>query len=252
MDHSREFFERAHEGSATPARETGWLARLHRLLSRYELHRTDAVAALVPASSTVLDVGCGDGRLLEAAAGRQARGAGVDLSAQAVLGARRRLAAAGLRAVALAVADLDRGLPFRDATFDAVTCVSVLPHVWDPFAAIAEMRRVLRPSGVLILQVANLAFLPRRLALLAGHLPRVSVAPGWDGGHLHAFTLGSVSHLLRGSGFVVEAVTGSGVLAAWRRAWPSLLSGDLILVGRRDRSDPDGPPPSGLPSAMNS
>ena len=41
-------------------------------------------------------------------------------------------------------------LPFNDATFDATMMFEVLEHVPDPFAAAAEMRRVLRPGGVFL------------------------------------------------------------------------------------------------------
>jgi ubiquinone/menaquinone biosynthesis C-methylase UbiE len=52
-------------------------------------------------------------------------------------------AAKGLEAVE---ADA-QALPFEDASFDAVICVSMLHHVDDPPRALAEQRRVLRPGG---------------------------------------------------------------------------------------------------------
>jgi SAM-dependent methyltransferase len=48
------------------------------------------------------------------------------------------------------VADAHR-LPFKDGEFSTILCTEVLEHLRDPRTAIAEMRRVLRPGGTLIL-----------------------------------------------------------------------------------------------------
>ena len=47
---------------------------------------------------------------------------------------------------AMVAADITR-LPFEDASFDAILCIHVLEHVDDDRAAVAELRRVLAPSG---------------------------------------------------------------------------------------------------------
>jgi SAM-dependent methyltransferase len=51
------------------------------------------------------------------------------------------------------VADLTKGLPLDDGSFDTIFCCSVLEHVEDPFAAMAELSRLLRPGGNLIISV---------------------------------------------------------------------------------------------------
>ena len=51
------------------------------------------------------------------------------------------------------VADLTKGLPLGDGSFDTIFCCSVLEHVEDPFAAMVELSRILRPGGNLILSV---------------------------------------------------------------------------------------------------
>jgi ubiquinone/menaquinone biosynthesis C-methylase UbiE len=96
----------------------------------------------------VLDVGCGDGRLT-AELGRVApRVAGVDPSPAAFERAR-----ASYPQLEFAQAQADGRLPFPDAGFDAAVCVHVLEHVVDTQALMSEMRRVLRPDGVLALAV---------------------------------------------------------------------------------------------------
>lgn len=92
----------------------------------------------------VLDAGCGTGRLLErlTAIEPQARCVGVDPSPEMLAIARRRLP----ESAQLAMASADR-LPFADDRFDAVVSSSVLHCFREPFAAIRDMARVLRPGG---------------------------------------------------------------------------------------------------------
>lgn len=42
-------------------------------------------------------------------------------------------------------------LPIRNSVFDTVLCLEVLEYVWDPSAALAELRRLLKPGGTLLL-----------------------------------------------------------------------------------------------------
>jgi ubiquinone/menaquinone biosynthesis C-methylase UbiE len=48
-----------------------------------------------------------------------------------------------------------RELPFEDAAFDYVLCIDLLPHVPDPERMLAEVRRVLLPGGVLLIDATN-------------------------------------------------------------------------------------------------
>jgi SAM-dependent methyltransferase len=56
------------------------------------------------------------------------------------------------------VGDAQR-LPFADESFDTVFCSQVLEHVQEPWKALAEMRRVLKPGGCLILTVPHMSWL---------------------------------------------------------------------------------------------
>jgi ubiquinone/menaquinone biosynthesis C-methylase UbiE len=97
----------------------------------------------------VLDVGCGTGDYLRVMAPLVAPGAavGIDLSAALIALARRRAVPAPGR-VLFQVGDA-RELPFAGAAFDRVVANQVLLHLADPWQAVAEMRRVLEPGGLL-------------------------------------------------------------------------------------------------------
>lgn len=121
--------------------EPGWLGLL---VNPYFFTRRGLWQSLAPLLSElrgeVLDVGCGRKpyrRLVLAA-----RYVGVDLDTPA------------MRARGVADAFYDgRTLPFPDACFDAVVCTQVLEHVFTPDEFLAELRRVLRPGGRLVLAV---------------------------------------------------------------------------------------------------
>lgn len=163
--------------------------------------------ARISPGERVLDVGCGTGTL--ALAARRRVGAagtvhGVDAAAEMVARAQQKAARAGL-AAAFDVAPAD-ALPFPHGAFDAVLCTLVVHHLPAGLRprAIAEMRRVLRPGGrLLVVDFARkdgwwTALNPVRL--LHGH------------GAMHAAA--EAETLMREAGF--EAITsgrlGAGVL----------------------------------------
>jgi arsenite methyltransferase len=124
--------------------------RLERLYStRDVLRRRELVRAAVGARSgdRVLDVGCGPGfyitELLEAV-GREGAVVGVDISADMLAVAAKRAAGHGNVEFHEAGA---ASLPVPDASFERAVCVQVLEYVRDVPAALAEMHRVLRPGG---------------------------------------------------------------------------------------------------------
>ena len=114
----------------------------------YERPAVLALAGEV-AGRRILDAGCGAGPLLAALRDRGAIVTGFDRSAAMVELARRRLG----RHADLRVAELGRPLPFPDGTFDDVTASLVLHYLEDWGPALAELRRVLKPGGRLIVSV---------------------------------------------------------------------------------------------------
>ncbi len=105
-----------------------------------------ALAASTAPGRLLLDAGSGTGNNL-LHLGRRGRAVGIDLSEEAMRFSRSR----GVAAVRGSVLEL----PFASGRFDAVTSFDVIYHRWveDDRAAVAEMARVLKPGGLLLVRV---------------------------------------------------------------------------------------------------
>lgn len=140
----------------------------------------------------LLDVGCGTG-LLAARIRRERRSTsvvGLDFSAGMLEHARAR-------GGALPLVRGDGGrLPFRDGVFDAIVATESFHWFPDPDGALAEFRRVLRPSGRLLLALVNPRF------ALTGHVAyRASRLVGQP---FHWPTAAQLAERLRRAGFRIE------------------------------------------------
>ena len=211
-------------------RESGWPR------NRYE-----AVLRLAPRGRRVLDVGCGDGDVLAALAPRFEFLAGVELSPNRAENARARLSACGAH-FDIAQVNLEHGLPYDDCTFDCIVWADVVEHVVDVFGSMREVARALAPGGRLVTITPNIAGIRKRLTLLTGRFPSTSAAsegiavrPGelFDGGHLHYFTFSSIEALYRRAGVEPERSMGFGRFGRLHDFRPTLLSGEVAVVGRK-------------------
>jgi SAM-dependent methyltransferase len=101
------------------------------------------------AGRRILDAGCGSGPLSAALRDRGAIVTGIDSSAMMLELARQRLEACA----DLHLADLGSPLPFPDGAFDDVIASLVLHYLEDWAGPLAELRRVLKPGGRLIVSV---------------------------------------------------------------------------------------------------
>lgn len=128
---------------------------IHQWLFELLLNPNTGGGPLVPAQADVLEVGAGTGRMWQVAMDRVPRGWRLTLTdrSDGMLAELQRLATQlrqehGIDATA-SLADAMR-LPFQDASFDLVFANHMLYHVPDPAQGIAELRRVLRPGGLLV------------------------------------------------------------------------------------------------------
>ncbi|MSO35191.1 MAG: metalloregulator ArsR/SmtB family transcription factor [Acidobacteria bacterium] len=112
---------------------------------RFHLH---ALLALVEPNLTVGDLGCGTGQVSELLSSHVAKVIAVDGSTDMVQAARRRLK--GNPHVELRRGDME-ALPIDDAQLDVAILALVLHHVPEPVRALAEVSRVLKPGGRLLI-----------------------------------------------------------------------------------------------------
>ena len=171
--------------------------------------------AAVGQGKRVLDLGCRSGALtrhfLE---GNEVVGLDVDRAA---------LAKAETLGIQVVDANVEEPLPFPDASFDAIVAGELLEHLQFPEALVAEIRRVLRPGGVIVGSVPNAFRLQGRLRFLRGRPPED------DPTHLHMFSPAALRALLAGFEDVRLAFVGG----RYRRLHPRLLARDLVFSGKR-------------------
>lgn len=184
-----------------------------------------ALAAAAPIDR-LLDVGCDNGErtLAFGAAARAVEIHGVEAVTERAALARRH-------GVEVVTADVAGGLPYADASFDAVVSNQVIEHVHDTDLFVREVARVLRPSGLAAISTENLASWHNIAALALGWQPfsltNVSSAvtglgnpaalhrgakhvrpSSWK--HVRVFAFRGLRELLEAHGLVVLDVLGAG------------------------------------------
>lgn len=220
----------------------GSLAWLYKHLKRYERTRYQTVYNALEHGNKLLDIGCGDGDFCIMSKDIFAEVYGVDVSPIRIMNAQKKISEREDKSNFHFVQhDVDENLVYPNGSFDAVTSLATLEYVVYPYRVISEVRRVLRQGGHFVVQASNFAFLPNRLALLAGKLP----APGgigecgvdWE--RLHNFTPEIMMKSLKHGGFEIVEVTCSGIFHRFRGVWPSLLAGDVIVKAKKPFAESD-------------
>ncbi len=150
-----------------------------------------------------LDIGCGTGDFTAALTDAGAQAIGVDVAQAALERARTRHPALDFRLI-----PIDGPLPLEDSSFDLVWASEIIEHVADTALWLSEVRRVLAPSGRLLVTTPSHG----RLRLALGGVERFSEPLG---DHLHLYTRRSLHELLNDFGFgevSVRAVEGPPLL----------------------------------------
>ena len=138
-----------------------------------------------------IDIGCGRGEFIELAGRTGHSGLGLDLEVEGL----RDLRATGHPVV---VADLGASICFRDSALDGVTLIEVIEHIVGAEDLFAELARVIRPGGWLVITTPNVAHLTYRVRALTGHPPKQ------EGYHYRFFTRKTLANALAVAGFVTE------------------------------------------------
>lgn len=188
----------------------------------------------------VLDVGCGNGLVLYNLRHQFNELHGTELADTRVKSARETLK--GLPAEIIQN-NIENGLPYPDNYFDTLISGAMIEHLIDVAGALAEMRRVLKPGGRLVLITPNVAKLMNRVKLAMGRFPSTSTGNEgvdfsksnilMDGGHFHYFTFRSMTLFCRKAGFRSIERYGFGSLGKVHHLFPSVLSGNVLILARK-------------------
>jgi SAM-dependent methyltransferase len=177
--------------------------------------RIPLFVAAIGRGKRVLDLGCRSGALTKHfLEGNTVVGLDVDAAAL------EKAAALGIEPVQ---ANVEDRLPFEDGSFDAVVAGELFEHLQFPDALVADIRRVLRPGGVLVGSVPNAFRVQSRLRFLRGRPPED------DPTHLRMFSPAAMRELL--SAF--EDVRIDFVGGRYVRLNARLLARDLVFTAVR-------------------
>lgn len=131
------------------------------LIRFVEQRRVRAIIKLmdIHKESSVLEIGCGAGNVIEKTSLEKLFG--VDISSSILNKARRKLS----NRVHLFQGDA-QNLPCRDEVFKQVICSEVLEHLLSPSEALHEMARILKPNGVALISIPNEMWINRMKSIL--------------------------------------------------------------------------------------
>lgn len=110
------------------------------------LHRY-AIALPLVAGKDVLDIACGEGYGTALLAGKGGNVTGIDIAADVIEEAAKKYKGPGIQFIT----GLITGIPAAANSFDLITCFETLEHISEHETALTELKRVLRPGGMLII-----------------------------------------------------------------------------------------------------
>jgi methionine biosynthesis protein MetW len=143
-------------------------------------------------SGKVLDIGCGDGKLLSNLKNTGWETYGVEISDLAVEFARKKYGLNIFEGVA-------EDAMFEDEFFDVIILSHVLEHLPDPKATLKEINRILKPNGLLIISIPNVN------SFEAKHFKKYWTA--WElPRHFYHFSNKTVETLLNKTGFNISKI----------------------------------------------
>ncbi|WNM64077.1 class I SAM-dependent methyltransferase [Candidatus Nitrospira neomarina] len=207
-------------------------------LGSWPKNRLEAITAIEGKGEAILDIGCGSGYLLYQFRHRFNKLIGLEYSQHRLAHAEINLADFCFLPIQGTAEDLSQ---LASNSIDRVVSADTIEHIPDVYKAAEEMHRVLRPGGLLVINTPNIAFLKKRVLLMAGRFPSTSqMNEGlgsdilFDGGHFHYFTFRSLRLLLEKFGFKMVKKVGYGRFGVVHNFWPNLLSGGVQWVATKE------------------
>ena len=171
-------------------------------VSYYESDRAEMIAFLPSEPGRLLDVGCGEGLFGQAVKKRFPRCEtwGIELVAKVA----EKAASRNDRVLNVPLEQSGISAEY----FDVVTMNDVLEHITWPGSMLAEVQRVLKPDGTLVISLPNVQFLLNVLNLVLRNDWQYQDSGILDHTHMRFYTAKSASRLVEEAGFRVEKIVG--------------------------------------------
>ena len=229
----KEFYQRHYEGGLSVATRASIAEteakhflpgkRYHLLLSELDPNRQ---------YGTAVEIGCADGDCVAVLAARLKfrKIIGIDIAFPDEMQQE-------IDGIQFMQANSNEKLPLEDGSVDVYVAMMVIEHLFDPFHAFSEIKRLLSPSGQAFVNLPLVTSIKNRLRLLTGRVPVTSVAfdrwfddKEWDGNHLHYFSLDAIRKLADKFGLEVGKTACIGSNHKLKDLAPTFLANELSFI----------------------
>lgn len=187
------------------------------------------VCSIVTTESNVIDLGCGEGSLMQQLiAEKKCVCTGIEIAASGVELCRQKR-------LNVTQGEIDKPLSFADNSFDTALCNVTLQMVAYPEVTLQEMKRV--ASKKLIVSFPNFAYWLNRLEMLfKGRMPKKLLFgyTWYNTGHIHQFSLKDIKALIQQTGgLTISKVhivpSGNAIVDVFAKWFPNLFGKIIIL-----------------------
>ncbi len=140
------------------------------------------------------------------------------------------------------VLDLNHFLPYKDMTFDCVTCVEGIEHLENPHLLIREIGRVIKPGGFVVITTPNIMNIKSRIYFLLRsyfnnfrYFPQPSSQRELLALHVNPIPFGELRYILSRHGFRIEGVSCNRYTRKYPWLMPFLIPLIRLITQRKNR-----------------
>lgn len=219
-------------GNTMAIHESRFSSFLNKFVKNYS--REEVAYGLGLNGNICLDLGCGDGELLNKYLYRKySTCEGVDISKTLIEKAR----AIKKKNCKFYIDNIEKFVDKAIKThkvYDTVYLLAILEHIEWPLFFIKKIYKIVRKGGKVVIETPNVAWFPHRLSLVFGNFPvtapTLGVIPGVYDEHIRFFTFNTMNKTLERAGFKLNRTDCSGKFRYIKRLLPNLLSPDIVAI----------------------